>query len=146
MEKAEALKIIWVFAMLFAGSISDIKKHSVSSAYLTVAAVGCIILSVPAFDASMCFPGLLPGLLLLLFSRLSEGAVGEADAAAVCFTGFCFGIYTAVCLLMLTLLFSGIAALILISLKKAGRKTEVALYPFLCLSFAIHQIQLKGGI
>ena len=145
-DHTELTKTIWVFSMLFIGSISDIRKKTVSVLFLLITALGCIALSVPCFDASLQLPGLLPGLFLLLLSRISAGAIGEGDAYAVCFIGFTFGLYAASGILMLALLLISICAVIMISLKKAGRRSRIPLYPYLSLAFILRLILItKGG-
>ena len=145
-EKAEIIKIIWVFSMLLIGSISDIRKKSVSVLFLSVTAVGCIAVSIPGFDAYLHFTGLLPGLFLLLISRISEDVIGDGDAYAVCFIGFTFGLYAAAAVLMITLLITAACAQLLIILKKAGRCSRIPLYPFLSIAFALRLMMItKGG-
>ena len=126
--------------MLLAGSISDIRKHSVSAVYLIIAAAGCVLVSIPGFEPYRSFTGLLPGLFLLLFARLSAGAIGDGDALIICIIGFTFGMYAAACVLLMALLMISFYALFLIIAKKAGRRSKVALYPFLSLAFMLRLI------
>ncbi|MCR5118543.1 MAG: hypothetical protein K6B44_02845 [Lachnospiraceae bacterium] len=142
------IRNIWIFTMLFIGSISDIREKTVSSGYLLIYALGCVAVSVPGFDPHSFFPGLLPGLFLLLFSRLSSGAIGEGDAYAVGFIGMTLGLYAAASVLMLALLIISAYAVVMISLKKAGRRSRIALYPFLSLAFLLRLIIIispQGG-
>ena len=134
------IRNIWMFAMLLAGSISDIRKKSVSVRYLVLTAAGCILLSLPHFDLIRFFTALLPGLLLLLISRISDGAVGEGDAYAVCFVGITLGLHATAAVLMITMLILCIYAQALIVTKRAGPKSRIALYPFLVLACILRQL------
>lgn len=141
----DIIKMVWIFLILAIGSISDIRYNNVTFRYLILSASGCIALSVPCFDTLNFFTGLLPGLFLLLFARISSGAIGDADAYAVCFIGVLLGLYTAVTILMIALLVICIYAQILIITKKAGRRSRLPLYPYLTAAFLLRLMILKGG-
>ncbi len=141
----DVLKNVWIFLMLAAGSFWDIRDKSISVRFLLIFASGCILLSLPVFNPSDFLMGLLPGLFLLLFSGLSSGAIGEGDAYALCFIGMSLGLYVSVCVLLIALLVMSIYAQILIIRKRAGIKSRIPMYPYLCLAFILRLIILKGG-
>jgi prepilin signal peptidase PulO-like enzyme (type II secretory pathway) len=74
---------------------------------------------------------LLTGAIILLFSRVSNGAVGSGDGWVLMDAGWFLGGREAFSLLILGLLLSSLWAVILFFCGKAGRKKRLAFVPFL---------------
>lgn len=77
---------------------------------------------------------LLPGIALLLCSKLLKGAVGEGDAYLIMLTGLMLGGENNLLLLMGGLLLSAGCAVFLILVRKKEKTTAFPFVPFLFLS------------
>ncbi len=77
--------------------------------------------------------GLLPGIVLLLCSKLMKGAVGEGDAYLIMLTGLMLGRENNL-LLLGGLLLSAVCAAFLLLVRQKEKKTTIPFVPFLFLS------------
>ena len=88
--------------------------------------------------------GILPGGILFIYSRLTEGKLGEADGWVVAAMGVlqqwrrCTGILMMACFLVF------IYSAFLLVLKKGSRKTQIPFIPFLAGGFILLWIR-QGG-
>lgn len=75
------------------------------------------------------------GGLLLMFAFFSKEAIGLADAILLCICGVAFGLYETVASSFFAALYAGGYAVVLLVIKKAGRKSRIPFLPFLLLGY-----------
>ena len=80
---------------------------------------------------------LLPGIVLLLCSKLLKGAVGEGDAYLIMLTGLMLGKENNLLLFMGGLLLSACCAAFLILVRRKEKTTAFPFVPFLFLSYIL---------
>ena len=129
----------WVSLLLIYGSVSDLRKKSLSATYLIVCGWICIVLFM-----FRCFSegfgnvwGILPGGILLLVSRLSDGCIGMADALILMMLGPVYGLHDTLTIVLIAFLLAGLVSIVLIAGKRAGRKSRLPFYPFVLLGFML---------
>ena len=83
--------------------------------------------------------GLVPGAMLLLTSFCTKESIGYGDGMVLCVLGIFLGIRRSLAVFGMALVFAALSAIILLALKKAGRKTEL---PFLPCLFAGYLLSL----
>ena len=141
---------LWIMRLLpviFLGvnTITDLRKKQVSLislAVFSVAGIGAILLLYKIEDPyvsietlrSMAF-GVLAGVLLLLLSLASDGAIGKGDGLVTIIMGFYLGLWRVLVLLMGSFLTCGFFGAILLWRKRAGRKSRLPLMPFMLISY-----------
>ena len=81
--------------------------------------------------------GSLIGMVLLLAGKFSGGCIGMADGIIIALLGGMFGYPDTLLLLMYAILIAAGFSILLIVLKKAGRKTTIPFFPFLLLGYLL---------
>ena len=79
--------------------------------------------------------GLAVGSVLLMFGYFSKEAIGIADGVMITVCGVAFGIYETVALCFFAALYAAVVSLVLLLLKKVGRKSRIPFLPFLLLGY-----------
>ncbi|MCR5282188.1 MAG: prepilin peptidase [Lachnospiraceae bacterium] len=79
--------------------------------------------------------GVLAGVLLLLLSLASDGAIGMGDALVSIVMGFYLGLWRLLAVLMGSFLACGMVGMLLLWQKKADRKSRLPFVPFMLLSY-----------
>ena len=115
---------------------------------LAVMMLGMRILSVETFsglakELPAILAGLLPGGIGLLFSVVTDGKVGAGDGLVLAAIGLGIGFYRTMFLWSMALCVAAVWAMLLLALKKAGRKTELPFVPCLFLGYVLCQV--AGG-
>lgn len=83
------------------------------------------------------------GILLILVSIVTHQQIGLGDGILFVITGIGLGIINNILLLVSSLCLVSIISLILISIKKVGRKTTLPFVPFVWFCFVMEMISLK---
>ncbi|MCR5210177.1 MAG: hypothetical protein K6C99_08200 [Lachnospiraceae bacterium] len=138
------IREVWIFIMLLAGGIKDIKTQKLSYIYMTVFALGSLILSmylsykdgirVDWFERGMA---LMPGLFFIMISILGKGAVGFADGIVICVLGVVYSLKECTAISMYGILLAALFSVPLIALKKADRHSTIPFIPFLGAGYII---------
>lgn len=81
--------------------------------------------------------GLLPGILVLLLAYVTKESIGYGDGLVLCVMGGFCGLTDTVAILGVALVLVAMAAIVLLVIKRAGRKTELPFLPFLCLGYGV---------
>ena len=142
------MKEYFTFVMLFCGSVMDIRKKELPRIFLLGCGLLCALLVLqgkPGWGELLM--GLLPGVVLWAAGKLS-GCIGEADAVLVLCLGAMYGLSGSGELLMYALLLAAVAAIILISLKHAGKRSTLPFVPFLFAGFLLFCLRgyFNGGL
>ena len=141
------MREIWTALVLLGGSVMDIRKKSVPLIYLLIAVAGTIpVVLLEQVQAGEILPGLIPGGAVLAVGKLS-GCVGSADAILLLIIGALYGIRDGGELMMYSMLLAAVVSLILIALKRAGRKDTLPFIPFLLAGFILFKLRIymNGG-
>lgn len=75
------------------------------------------------------------GVVLFAFIYFSKEAMGVADGVVITACGIAFGLYDVVSLCFLASLYAGVYSMVLLFVKKAGRKSRIPFLPFLLLGY-----------
>ena len=122
--------------LLFVAAVFDIKKKEISLWLITAMAAISIsdgILEVFYHKSSpkemlIC---LIPGACLMILSAISRQSIGMGDGLIVAAIGLSFGIYRLLLGVSVALFISGIMSIILIVIRKAGKKDTFPFVPFI---------------
>lgn len=123
----------YMLAVTIAGSITDIRKRTVHVVFFAVVAAGIAALmfwdrSIPA-EARLF--GILTGLLFLGLSFITKESVGRGDAVMIMLTGAALGFPATAAVLCIGFLLLSLISLVLVVVKKYGRKERIPFFPFL---------------
>lgn len=128
-----------VLILLIPQAISDIKNQSV---YVWPNVVALFLIQ------TFCVEGgavahlirLIPGIIFFVFTFASKGAVGTGDGIVILALGTILGIENTFNAIFYATVLASVSSLVLISLKKANKKTRLPFVPFLLFGTVI------GGI
>jgi leader peptidase (prepilin peptidase)/N-methyltransferase len=122
-----------LLGLLVAVSVIDIKKSIIpNKLVLSIAALSFFRIAIGAFPFWDGLFGLLAGgvpFALIIF--FTNGAMGAGDMKLYAVLGLFFGVRGILCISVLSILFAGLAALILLILKKKDRKSNLVMAPFI---------------
>lgn len=136
------MKQIWlihglVIALLIWNAWQDCRKKEIVPVSLWIfLAAGLLVNMVYAYQSpASLLGGMLTGGGILILSHLSKGAVGRGDGYLLCVTGVYLGTAETLALLLGALFLCAVWSLLLLALKRAGRKTEIPFVPFLLAAY-----------
>lgn len=125
-----------IIGFLGINSWTDIRRRQVSLASVAIFAVAGIICGcVSGKTARAMLQGLLPGVLLMVISRATRGALGMGDALLMAALGIYLGLCEAVNVLLLALFLAAFWAAVLMVVKKKKGDYEFPFVPFLFLGY-----------
>lgn len=145
--------ILWLYAaFLLTVLVIDYEHHLVLNVMLAPAAVvalglSLLSLAVPLPIVPAPLNALLGGLLGLglffLFALLSRGTLGAGDVKLAGVIGLMVGFPQAVAALLQGVLLAGLAAILLLVTRRAGRKSYMAYAPYLCLAALVALLRFR---
>ncbi len=131
----QSLKTIITYAaailFMIPALITDIRKKKINVPLCIGGILAGIALSVAFGDIRVSLTGLIPGVCLTAIAFLSKEAIGAGDGLILMMIGSILGFWKSVAVLFTALLIAMVIALILLAVKKAGRKTSFPFVPFL---------------
>lgn len=86
------------------------------------------------------FAGWLPGMISLFCSYITKGKLGVGDGLVLAALGFGLEFRSVMLLWSMALCMAAVLAMLLLVLKKAGRKTELPFVPCLFLGYVVCQV------
>ena len=120
---------------LAVNTISDFRKKEILIGTIPVFTITAVVMSVQAQVNGTAFVllfwDMIPGLLLLILSVLTKGAVGFGDGLVVLVCGLYVGFLKTIAVIMGAFFLASLAGGVLIIFKKAHRKTALPFLPFL---------------
>lgn len=129
----------WVVLGVLVGlSICDLKTKKIPVA--AVVLFGAAVLGyrlMTGIELLGLLVGLVPGAVLLLLAVLTGESIGIGDGLVLCVVGLFCGLTKAVSVLAMALVLSSVVAMVLLVLKRAGRKTELPFLPCLCSGYLL---------
>lgn len=96
----------------------------------------------PVKEICFALTALLPGIMLLILAFAAKGAAGSGDGICYLVLGLFLGAGTAWLILAVSLFMASAVGIVLLTLRKAGRKTRM---PFLTVSAAAWAVILLTG-
>jgi len=81
--------------------------------------------------------GVIPGGILLLVSLVTEESIGYGDGLVLLVLGVLCGAMEAVAVLGMALLLAAVLSMVLLVLKRVGRKTKLPFLPCLCSGYLL---------
>ncbi|MCR4656392.1 MAG: prepilin peptidase [Lachnospiraceae bacterium] len=128
---------ILALMLLSYNSYTDLKMRLVS----LISVAGAVVLSLAAGfftegkDIGSLVSGAAPGIVLLVLSRLSQGAVGEGDAYIFIALGIMLGIGKCMYILIVSLVISSMLGIALLIINPEKNTDHLPFIPFVLLSF-----------
>jgi len=77
------------------------------------------------------------GLIIYFLNFFSNGKIGEGDIKLMAALGFLCGAKDIIYIIFLSFIIGAVVSLIMLALKKYGRKDEIAFVPFIAIAFMI---------
>jgi len=131
------IKYIILICLLGVCSYTDIEKKEISLSFISVF-LGIEIIYLLIFEREAIWQqgcGIIVGLAVLIYSKISEGAIGEGDGYLLVATGLMLGWRDNIVLLIGALILAGSFSLFLFLFKKVNKKKEIPFAPFLLLTY-----------
>lgn len=133
-------KIIWLISFLGVNSIQDIRCRRVWLQSFPFFLAAGIYLGIGQSSGALQLAAFLPGLFLLAAGKVTKGAIGIGDGLTVLMLGICCS-PGEVCEIVLAALMLGAGwAVILLTIKKKGRRQEFPWIPCLFLACVIRMV------
>ena len=96
-------------------------------------------------DAAEYLPGLIPGALLWLLSRVSKGAIGSGDGACLITLAVWVPLWDLLGILLIALLLAGIGGSIWVIVRKKNFRSELPFLPFLLAAYGVETAAALWG-
>lgn len=125
--------------MLSISSWLDIKKKIVSGRILGIFAIVGALLCVVLRPISILsvIGGISIGLVIIGISKITKGSIGMGDGELLCVTGLYLGFYKNLELFFGALFMAAIWGIVLLVIKRAGKKTEMPFVPFVAMAYIL---------
>lgn len=128
---------ICVGILLGVSTIIDLKSKKISAAVLAVFTVIWFpyylltrFLSIYSIGG-----GIAIGIFMMVMSRVLKGGIGIGDGMLLCVLGGYLGFIQNLKLLLTALYLAAGCSVVLLLIKRAGKKTEIPFVPFLCTAY-----------
>ena len=134
----EMVRYITLGSILLVQSVYDMRKKLLPLWITLVgAAVGIIILFLEGKVTLYGCLGIIPGILCLVYARVSREVIGYGDGLLIGMMGIYLPISKLISCLMWAFLMAGILGLYLLVTKKKQRKQTIPFVPFLFVGFVL---------
>ncbi len=137
MDNISIIKIMVVVGVLVLCAYGDIREKKVS-VYMILAGIGgTIILNILGKDISLvnALLGAALGIVLIVVSKLTKGALGTGDAMLTVMIGLSIGLFNTMLALFYALLITSVVSVILLLLKRVKKQTAMPFVPFMLLGY-----------
>lgn len=127
-------------------ALTDKKHLEIKRSVLLVAAVILLIAgSLTSKGVGSRLGGAAFGVVILLFCRFSEEALGFADGIIILVCGIAFGLQETVTLCFFSAVYAGIYSAVLLLMHRVGRKSRIPFLPFLLLGYVTMALLVYSG-
>lgn len=134
MEVSEGM----VLGSLAGFSLYDLRYKEVPAVGLSVFGLAVLIYRLCMGEAwYSLLTGVVPGVVLLLVSLCTKESIGYGDGLMLLVLGVFCGLQKTVAILGMALVLIALAAIVLLVLHKAGRKTELPFLPFVFAGYLL---------
>lgn len=120
-------------------SIEDIRKKEITLSITLFSGVIGALLHLFYWNQSIytMLMGMLPGVGILILSRLTEGRIGLGDGIVFMLTGFYLGIKDNLLLMCISFLLAGIWGVVLLLVGHCGKNRKIPFVPFLFVGYIL---------
>lgn len=127
-------------------SFYDIKSQRIRLLPLVVSGLAGVLMRLIYENITweQLFISALPGGVMLFAGWITRQNIGYGDGMVILALGLCRGWSMAVCTLWIALTLAGMLGIILVFLKKRGRKERIPLCPYILLGMIISMIMGVG--
>lgn len=125
---------IFITLYLFLASVFDIKSRKIPLLLITIFSIFWIINSLIFSRNLHLLFGLIPGLIMIIISYITNNSLGYGDAFLILSLGFTLSFYEVFHILLLGLFFASIIGCLLL-IKKKNKKYKLPFSPFLLLAW-----------
>lgn len=127
--------VIGIFLVLC--SITDLKQKTIPISYVLVSFVVLVLLTFLQKDLVYLsrLKGMSIGGALLVLGKVTRGQIGDGDGILFCLTGLGLGFWNNFYLLFLSLLFSAMFSIVMLTIKKMNRKQTFPFVPFILVAY-----------
>lgn len=127
-------------SILLIGSIYDGRVRCLPVWLLVVGLLGSMVIGIcSAFGGQLAWwelvTGLLPGAFFLVLAAVTREQIGYGDGLVLLMLGLILGLKRAIAVSLLALLGTFAVSVMMLLLRKAGKKTRLPFVPFLCAGF-----------
>ncbi len=137
--------VAWLLAL---AAYDDIRTREIRIIYILIFAIAGIVLNIltPPESISSILCGVLTGVVVLIFSILSNEKIGKGDALLLMVIGLYLGFYMTIALLWLASIMAAIFGIAIIGIKKEKLRYEIPFVPFLLVAYIfITTLKWVGG-
>jgi len=125
-----------IFGVMVVFSVFDLRKKQVNLALLIPFGIAAVLWRIyQETGIWVLLAGLLPGAGCLLLSYVTEESIGKGDGFVLCVLGVLCGLKVTLAAFGTGLVFAAVWAMLLLIIKRAGRKTELPFLPCLSLGY-----------
>lgn len=135
------LRWFLIIAVLVVGSIYDCKYYKLPIWLLGLGLLGglfCWMLQ--GKELTELLPGMLPGLVALVLSYITQEQIGYGDGIILLIIGCCLGVKYCVWIVFAALLGCFLTSLLLIIFHKAKKKARIPFVPYMCIGTIVVMI------
>lgn len=127
-------------------SIEDIRDRRITVTLSLFSGIVGLMLHLIFFDQTIfsMLCGILTGIFLLGFSKVSRGVIGMGDGIVFMVTGLFVGFYNNLILMFLSFSFAGICAVSLLFMGKVRKMDRLPFVPFLFAAYSMMCITGRG--
>lgn len=132
MESIDVVRTVTAAVLLLTESAIDIKKKQINI-LLVISSMVIAVLTI-IFNTDFLFSallGLFEGLVIVILSLITKGALGMGDGLILCATGILLGYKDNFCLIFSGCVFAALFSIVLLMLGKADKKSRIPFVPFL---------------
>ena len=137
------IKFISLMLMLIPEMILDIRTKKIWVPWIVIFFIEAVILAIMRIIGwGELLYGIIPGILLVIISILTRGAIGLGDGYIVCVIGSLFGLENTVAVFVIAMLISAFAGGILMLIRHWKRKDTIPFVPFLLIGVMLQLLSL----
>lgn len=131
--------------MLLICTISDVKSRKIPVCVITAGAVGTVFCTLiqPEMTLGKMLSGMMPGIIMLIISIVTDEQIGIGDSLIFCVLGIGHGFVAGIAVLGISLGMTAVTAVVLLCLKKVGKRDQIAFVPFILTGYCL---VLAGGM
>lgn len=125
-----------VLGVLAGLSAYDLKRKKIVVPVVIISGVVAVIYRLCCGTGILdLLAGIVPGVLLLFVSYCTKESIGMGDGMVLCALGVFCGCRMTFAILGMALVLAALLAIVLLVLRRAGRKTELPFVPCLCAAY-----------
>lgn len=133
----EIIKIISIGLFLIICTYMDIKSKEISIISCGFWSLSGLVMNMYLYDTGILFIllGMLPALIILIFSLITKGGIGIGDVMVISAMGLNLGLVNSVFVLTIALMVCGLYGLVLICLRIKKYKDKIPFVPFIAIGY-----------